>query len=181
MAINEQEIQEIVRSVLKGMGTTAAAPAAPKAPEKKLLGIFETADEAIAAAKAAQKEIQPMPLEFREKIIANIRKKTLENAKLLSELAVEETGMGNVGHKIIKHQLVAEKTPGTEDLKTIAWSGDRGLTLTEMGPWGVIGAVCPSTNPTCTVICNSIGMLAAGNRSRIHASPQRKELFQSGH
>ena len=87
MAINEQEIQEIVRSVLKGMGTTAAAPAAPKAPEKKLLGIFETADEAIAAAKAAQKEIQPMPLEFREKIIANIRKKTLENAKLLSELA----------------------------------------------------------------------------------------------
>lgn len=26
MAINEQEIQEIVRSVLKGMGTTAAAP-----------------------------------------------------------------------------------------------------------------------------------------------------------
>ena len=104
-----------------------------------------------------------MPLEFREKIIANIRKKTLENAKLLSELAVEETGMGNVGHKIIKHQLVAEKTPGTEDLSTIAWSGDRGLTLTEMGPWGVIGAVCPSTNPTCTVICNSIGMLAAGN------------------
>ena len=71
--------------------------------------------------------------------------------------------MGNVGHKIIKHQLVAEKTPGTEDLSTIAWSGDRGLTLTEMGPWGVIGAVCPSTNPTCTVICNSIGMVAAGN------------------
>ena len=31
-----------------------------------------------------------MPLEFREKIIANIRKKTLENAKLLSELAVED-------------------------------------------------------------------------------------------
>ena len=92
MAINEQEIQEIVRNVLKGMGT-ATAPAASKAPEKKLLGIFETADEAIAAAKRAQKEIQPMPLEFREKIIANIRKKTLENAKLLSELAVEETGM----------------------------------------------------------------------------------------
>ena len=53
MAINEQEIQEIVRSVLKGMGTTAAAPAAPKAPEKKLLGIFETADEAIAAVQTS--------------------------------------------------------------------------------------------------------------------------------
>ncbi len=32
MAINEQEIQEIVRNVLKGMGT-ATAPAASKAPE----------------------------------------------------------------------------------------------------------------------------------------------------
>ena len=173
MAINEQEIQEIVRNVLKGMGT-ATAPAASKAPEKKLLGIFETADEAIAAAKRAQKEIQPMPLEFREKIIANIRKKTLENAKLLSELAVEETGMGNVGHKIIKHQLVAEKTPGTEDLSTIAWSGDRGLTLTEMGPWGVVGTVCPSTNPTCTVSCNSIGMLAAGNAVVFMPHPSAK-------
>ena len=82
--------------------------------------------------------------------------------------------MGNVGHKIIKHQLVAEKTPGTEDLKTIAWSGDRGLTLTEMGPWGVIGAVCPSTNPTCTVICNSIGMLAAGNAVVFMPHPSAK-------
>ena len=133
---------------------------------EKLLGIFETADEAIAAAKKrAQKEIQPMPLEFREKdhCKISVRKHWKMQKLLFSELAVEETGMGNVGHKIIKHQLVAEKTPGTEDLKTIAWSGDRGLTLTEMGPWGVIGAVCPSTNPTCTVICNSIGMLAAGN------------------
>ncbi|MDY3920320.1 MAG: aldehyde dehydrogenase, partial [Candidatus Limivivens sp.] len=171
MAINEQEIQNIVRSVLKGM---AVETPAAKAPVSGLKGIFKTPDEAIAAAKAAQKEIQPMPLEFREKIISNIRKKTLENAKMLSELAVEETGMGNVGHKIIKHQLVAEKTPGTEDLSTIAWSGDRGLTLTEMGPWGVIGAVCPSTNPTATVICNSIGMLAAGNAVVFMPHPSAK-------
>ena len=171
MAINEQEIQNIVRSVLKGMATNSPAEA-PASSGQKLKGIFKTADEAIAAAK---KEIQPMPLEFREKIIANIRKKTLENAKMLSELAVEETGMGNVGHKIIKHQLVAEKTPGTEDLSTIAWSGDRGLTLTEMGPWGVIGAVCPSTNPTCTVICNSIGMVAAGNAVVFMPHPSAKK------
>ncbi len=63
--------------------------------------------------------------------------KNTENAKMFAELGVEETGMGNVGHKILKHQLVAEKTPGTEDLSTVAWSGDRGLTLIEQGPWGV--------------------------------------------
>ena len=71
--------------------------------------------------------------------------------------------MGNVGHKILKHHLVAEKTPGTEDITTTAWSGDRGLTLIEMGPFGVIGAITPSTNPSETVICNTIGMLAGGN------------------
>lgn len=156
MAINEQEIQNIVRNVLQNLTTKSAEP-------KKLMGIFENIEDAIAAAKKAQEEIQPMPLEFREKIIANIRKKTLENAQKFAELGVEETKMGNIGHKILKHQLVAEKTPGTEDLSTTAWSGDRGLTLIEQGPFGVIGAIAPSTNPSETVICNSIGMLAAGN------------------
>lgn len=156
MAVNEQEIQKIVRSVLQNLTTKSAE-------SKKLMGIFENIEDAIAAAKKAQKEIQPMPLEFREKIIANIRRKTLENAQMFAELGVEETKMGNVGHKILKHQLVAEKTPGTEDLSTTAWSGDRGLTLIEQGPFGVIGAVTPSTNPSETVICNSIGMLASGN------------------
>lgn len=173
MAINEQEIQDIVRSVLKGMGTTADKPAGSS---KKLLGVFDDINDAIAAAKEAQKEIQPMPLEFREKIISNIRKKTLENAKMFAELGVEETGMGNVGHKILKHQLVAEKTPGTEDLSTVAWSGDRGLTLVEMGPFGVIGAVCPSTNPTETVVCNSIGMIAAGNTVVFAPHPSAKNV-----
>ena len=185
MAINELEIQNIVRSVLQGMNPAAKSEAAP-APAassalnsiagKKLMGIFDDIEEAIAAAKKAQKEIQPMPLEFREKIIANIRKKTLENAKLFAELGVEETGMGNVGHKILKHQLVAEKTPGTEDLSTIAWSGDRGLTLIEQGPFGVIGAVCPSTNPSETVICNSIGMIAAGNTVVFAPHPSAKNV-----
>lgn len=170
--MTEQDIEKIVRSVVANMGSNAAAPSQPK----KLMGIFEDIEDAIAAAKKAQKEIQPMPLEFREKIIANIRKKTLENAKLFAELGVEETKMGNVGHKILKHQLVAEKTPGTEDLQTVAWSGDRGLTLIEQGPWGVIGAVTPSTNPTETVICNAIGMLAAGNAVVFAPHPAAKNV-----
>lgn len=170
--MTEQDIEKIVRSVVANMGSNVAASTQPK----KLMGIFEDIEDAIAAAKKAQKEIQPMPLEFREKIIANIRKKTLENAKLFAELGVQETKMGNVGHKILKHQLVAEKTPGTEDLQTVAWSGDRGLTLIEQGPWGVIGAVTPSTNPTETILCNSIGMLAAGNAVVFAPHPAAKNV-----
>ena len=156
MAVTQQELQEIVRSVLSQMNGLRPS-------EQEETGIYDTMEEAIAAAARAQKEIRRMPLEFREKIISNIRQLTLENLQPLAEMGVAETKMGNVGHKIIKHRLVAEKTPGTEDLTTIAWSGDRGLTLVEQGPFGVIGAITPSTNPSETVLCNSIGMLAAGN------------------
>ena len=126
-------------------------------------GVFADMNEAIAAAQKAQKVVARMTLDHREKVISNIRKKINENAEILARMGVEETGMGNVGHKILKHQLVAEKTPGTEDITTTAWSGDRGLTLIEMGPFGVIGAITPCTNPSETVLCNTIGMFAGGN------------------
>ena len=135
-AVSEKELQELVRSVLARMGDLTPS-------QQEETGVYDKMEDAIAASARAQKEIRRMPLEFREKIIANIRKLTMENLQKLAEMGVAETGMGNVGHKIIKHQLVAEKTPGTEDLSTIAGSGDRGLTLVEQGPFGVIGAITP--------------------------------------
>ena len=126
-------------------------------------GVFSDMNEAIEASKKAQKIVAKMSMDQREAIISKIREKIKENAEILARMGVEETGMGNVGHKILKHQLVAEKTPGTEDITTTAWSGDRGLTLIEMGPFGVIGAITPCTNPSETVLCNTIGMLAGGN------------------
>ena len=56
-------------------------------------------------------------------------------------MGVDETGMGNVGDKILKHHLVADKTPGTEDITTTAWSGDRGLTLIELIVMVAIGTI----------------------------------------
>ena len=117
-------------------------------------------------------------MDQREQIISNIRKKTKENAELLARMGVEETGMGNVPHKILKHILVAEKTPGTEDITTTAWSGDRGLTLIEMGPFGVIGAITPCTNPSETVICNTMGMIAGGNTVVFNPHPAAVKTSQ---
>jgi len=159
---NDALLQDIVKQVVKQLQQTGIAPAQEKVPVQEL-GIFEDMNEAIAASSKAQKVMQKMTMDFRERIIANIRKKTIENAEVLAKMAVEETGMGNVGDKILKHQLVANKTPGTEDITTTAWSGDRGLTLVEMGPFGVIGAITPCTNPSETIICNTIGMIAGGN------------------
>ena len=156
MAVSEQLVQEIVKDVLAKMQLQPEA-------NQGMMGVFDDMNAAIAAAKTAQVAVHALSMDQREKIISNIRKKTRENAEILARMGVEETGMGNVGHKILKHQLVAEKTPGTEDITTVAWSGDRGLTLIEMGPFGVIGAITPCTNPIETVICNSIGMIAGGN------------------
>ena len=155
MSVNEQMIQDIVSEVMAKMQIASEVSGNH--------GVFADMNEAIEAAKKAQKIVGRMSMDQREKIISNIRKKTVENAEILARMGVQETGMGNVGHKILKHQLVAEKTPGTEDITTTAWSGDRGLTLIEMGPFGVIGAITPCTNPSETVLCNTIGMLAGGN------------------
>ena len=156
MSVNEQLVQDVVKEVLAKLQLTQGAG-------EKRMGVFEDMNEAIAAAKKAQAYVHRMSMDQREHIISSIRKKTRENAEMLARMGVEETGMGNVPHKILKHQLVAEKTPGTEDITTTAWSGDRGLTLIEMGPFGVIGAITPCTNPSETIICNTIGMVAGGN------------------
>ena len=156
MAVNEQLVQDIVKEVLARVELTGQG-------ESRKLGIFTDMNDAIAAAKEAQKVVRKMSMDQREKIIAGIRKKIRENAEIMARMGVEETGMGNVGHKILKHYLVADNTPGTEDITTTAWSGDRGLTLVEMGPFGVIGAITPCTNPSETILCNSIGMIAGGN------------------
>lgn len=126
-------------------------------------GLFKTMDEAVKAAKAAQKELIGLRIEKREKLLTAMRKAAVSHAEELAMMAVQETGMGRVEDKILKNRIAAEKTPGTEDLKPSAITGDRGLTLVEMAPYGVIGSITPSTNPIATVINNSISMVAAGN------------------
>ena len=148
-------VQDIVKEVMAKMQLTSAPTGNH--------GVFQDMNEAIEAAKKSQKIVRRMSMDQREQIISVIRRKTRENAEILARMGVDETGIGNVPHKILKHQLVAEKVPGTEDITTQAFSGDRGLTLVEMGPFGVIGAITPCTNPSETVLCNTMGMFAGGN------------------
>lgn len=186
MNLTENDIEKIVQKVLvnitantgedsvKDASSDLKAEAAPL--KKKGLGVFEKAEDAIEAATIAQRKLtKDFTIEDRERFIANIKKATLENAEVISRMIVNETGMGNFKDKVLKLQLVAEKTPGTEVLTTEAWSGDKGLTIIEMAPYGVIGAVTPSTNPSETTICNSIGMIAAGNSVVFNAHPGAKK------
>ena len=169
--MDEKMIEQMVKDVLAEM------KAEPKqTSERHQIGVFDTMEEAIAACNKAYETFRYYNKEQRENIIKEIRKLTQEEAEIMAKLAVEDTKMGNVYHKILKHHLVADKTPGTEDLETRALSGDRGLTLIEQAPYGIIGAITPSTNPSCTIICNSIGMLAAGNGVLFNPHPHAKRI-----
>ena len=141
-------------------------------------GIFENMDDAVEAAACAQRQYLNCTMHDRAAYVQAIRDVVLnqENLEYISRQSVEETEMGNFEHKIIKNRLAATKTPGIEDLTTYAMTGDDGLTLVEYSPFGVIGAITPTTNPTETIICNSIGMLAAGNSVVFSPHPRAKNV-----
>jgi len=140
------------------------------------VGVFADVNEAIKAAKESQKQLMELSMAKRKELIEAMRKASLENAESLAILAHEETGFGRVEDKIIKNRLAAEKTPGTEDLTSAAFTGDDGLTLVELAPYGVIGSITPSTNPSSTIINNSISMVAAGNGVVYNPHPSAKRV-----
>ena len=196
LPVDERRIAEIVQRVVRDLRAEpgAGAPARPTmddGPQTALPptsivggppspahpgddGVYPDIDSAIAAAEVAQKRLVDLPLERRTSLIAAMRQAAAESAPALARAAWQETGMGRYEDKLEKMLLVAERTPGTEALQAHAWSGDRGLTLVERAPYGVIGAITPSTNPTSTVICNAIGMVAAGNAAVFNAHPAAK-------
>ena len=176
--LSDQQIDTIARQIMQYMSVARETGTAGLDPKLAALneGIFTDIDSAVKAATIAQKEFIRLPLSKRDDIIAALRKSMLDNAENLSRMAREETGLGRVEDKIQKNMLVARKTPGTEDLYPSARSGDRGLSLFEPAPFGVIGAITPVTNPTSTIICNTIGMIAAGNGVVFNVHPSAKNV-----
>ena len=175
MNIDEAQIRAIVEEVVKGIGE--GPPMGRAAGED---GIFQDMEACIEAAEIAQRELMELTLEKRKEIIEAIRRVGVEYAEDFSQRTWEETGMGRVRDKIVKHHIAATLTPGMEDLETHAWSGDHGLTTVEMAPYGVIGAITPSTHPVPTMLNNAIGMIAAGNSVVFNHHPAAKRVAAYG-
>lgn len=183
MSITEKDLEKIVSQVvknIKGVMNNSNLQVSENITNFKntnihLKGVFEGIEAAVEATAKAQKQLmRDYKIEDRQRFINAIRKKTIENAEKMSEMGLMETGMGNLKDKITKHKVVAELTPGTEMLKTDAYSGDNGLTIEEMAPFGVIGAITPSTNSSETIISNSIAMIAGGNGAVFNSHPSAK-------
>jgi propionaldehyde dehydrogenase len=179
MVLEEVQIDDIIRRVLQEMNGAGPQATHGVHPPRALgyRGVFASVDEALAAVGQAQAVFRRISLAQRRAMIDAIRETAIDHAQRLGQMAVDETRMGRVADKTRKHLLVAEKTPGVEILPNAAHIGDDGLTVEEPAPFGTILAITPTTNPTATILNNSISMLAAGNT--VYFAPHPRALKSS--
>jgi len=157
--IDEQLVVKVVGEVLARL--KSGAPASASGPAK--FGVYEDMDSAAEAANRSFIKLREGGMTARKKAIAVIRKLCVQKAKEWGELEFAETKIGRLDHKIEKLLICGDLVPGVEMLDRMAFSGDSGLTIIDFAPWGVIGAVTPSTHSVPTLTGNAINMIASGN------------------
>ena len=128
--IAQPEIERIVREVVQELQAQSANVGRVAAKEDTL-GVFSDVNAAVQAASVAFREARQLSLNQRETIIRHMRAASRSYARVLAQEAVAETGLGRVEDKVEKNLLVADKTPGTESLQPVAWTGDHGLALAD--------------------------------------------------
>lgn len=186
MVISEQQISSIVDRVVNQLTTstnitqpstltTTTNNIKPETSNATTIGCFHDIESAINAANQAFSEYQTTPVAIRNKMIAYIRETCLDNLEEIANLAVTETGLGRYEAKLAKNKLAITRTPGVEDLEPHIFTGDDGLTVLERAPYGLIGAITPCTNPSETIISNTIAMIAGGNAVTFNPHPSAKK------
>ena len=173
--MDEKLVSAIVEEVMNRIVANGSTPA-PVRPLSSSTGVFDDMNDAINATLAAQKIWAEMKKRDREKVIAALRQAMHDNAETFARMARDETGMGRVEDKIVKHHNAADATPGTEDLEGKAWSGDFGLVYEDWAPYGVIAAITPSTHPIPVMLNSIIIMIAAGNGAVFNVHPAAKKV-----
>lgn len=184
-AINETLIRSVVEEVLGRLGggngspvapatsapnTAAPVPVKPTAKSGRSFGVFTDANEACAAAQQAYLQLSEKGVAGRNRVVQIVKELCWTHAAEWGRIELEEAKIGRLDHKIEKLQS-QRGIPGVEFLNPYGLSGDHGITLEEYAPFGVIGAITPSTHSIPTMACNIISMVAAGNAAVFNAHP----------
>jgi acyl-CoA reductase-like NAD-dependent aldehyde dehydrogenase len=188
-AINESLIRDVVAEVLGRLGQAPAAKAAPSSAAPKeacacsgnghasssvigrgKYGVFQDANEACEAAQAGFFQLREKGVAARAKVVEIVKGLAEANATEWGRIELEETKIGRLDHKIEKLKII-KLVPGVEWLNPYGRSGDHGITLEEYTPFGVVGAITPSTHSVPTLSGNIINIVAAGNAVVFNAHP----------
>ncbi len=131
----------------------------------------------IERARKAQAEFEKMSQEQVDLAVKTVGKVVYDNAEFLAEIAVEETGMGNVPDKIAKNKqkagIVWNNLKGKKSRGILETNEETGIT-TVAKPMGVVAAITPCTNPIVTPMSNAMFALKCGNA--IIITPHHKAL-----
>jgi aldehyde dehydrogenase len=184
--VNETLIREVVADVLNRLSGGAAPARTPEPPAtcgcngnrtsttapglRGRFGVFQDANEACQAAQEAFLQLQKKGVEARRKVVHLVKSMAEANAAPWGKLELDETKIGRLDHKIEKLQII-KLVPGVEWLHPDGLSGDHGITLEEYTPFGVVGAVTPSTHSIPTLSGNIVNIVAAGNAVVFNAHP----------
>jgi len=129
------------------------------------------------AAEKAQQQLAQMSQQQLDAIVAAVAKAFAAAAPELAEMAVQETGFGNVNDKITKNEFASKTVLSAIEKMTCVGvlKENPREKLWEIGvPVGVICAIVPSTNPTSTVCYKTMIALKSGNS--IVFSPHPKAI-----
>lgn len=119
-----------------------------------------------AACREAQRAFFSFSQEQVDRICAAMAEAAFRESERLARMAVEETGYGNVAHKVVKNQFASRGV--WESIRPIKTVGiirrDEEKRVVEIGwPVGVIAALTPSTNPTSTAMYKILIAVKARN------------------
>lgn len=165
--IDQQLVSKVVSEVLARLHNQSAVVQSTQTG----FGVYDDMNAAADAAHRSFEKLRDLGVNARKKAIQVIRRMCVAKAKEWGEIEFAETKIGRLDHKIEKLMICGDLVPGVEFLQRQAFSGDSGLTLIEFAPWGVIGAVTPSTHSVPTLTGNAINMIAAGNAVVFNTHP----------
>jgi sulfoacetaldehyde dehydrogenase len=143
----------------------------------ELTGAAQTVRALVARARTAQKSYARYDQAGLDEVVSAVGWAIMEPARnrALAELAVRDTGLGNVADKIVKNHRktlgLLRDLAGAVSTGVLAEHRERGI-IEIARPVGVVAAVVPSTNPGATPANNIINALKCGNAIIVSPSPK---------
>ena len=132
----------------------------------------------VARARVAQAVFESFSQEQVDAIVRALGKYVYDNAEEVARMAHQETGLGVYEDKVQKAlgkaRVIWNSLKGKPSRGIIGEDAEANLVLVAK-PMGVVGAVCPVTNPIVTPMCNAMFALKAGNAVIFAPHPKAEE------
>lgn len=135
-------------------------------------------DDLILKAKKAQSFLEDYSQEQTDALVKAVGKIIYDNREILSQEAVDETGLGVLSGKIAKHDKITTShwafLKDKPSVGLIEVDKVNGI-YTYAKPVGVIACLTPSTNPTTTAVGNAMHAIKCRNAVIVSPHPRAKK------